>query len=61
MLMDTHHDHYCFVPQRVAEKLAKQGLSREEALLKLKKKFKLTHAEAMNATWWAYEKFGGVA
>ena len=53
---DDRYDDVCHIPNRAAENMKDQGLSREEIVRNLKRKFKLSHVEAEDVTSWVYRK-----
>lgn len=53
---DYRYDDQCFMPTRAAENMKHQGLSQEKTIRRLKRKFRLSHAEAKDATSWIYRR-----
>jgi hypothetical protein len=53
---DERCDKQCGIPNRAAENMRDQGFSWEEAIRRIKRKFKLSHADAVEATRWIYTR-----
>lgn len=53
---DIRYDNQCNMPYRAAERMKKQGFSREKAIHRIKRKFRISHADAVEVTWWIYER-----
>ena len=52
---DTPLDHTCHIPTRAAKNMRDQGFSYEEAIKRLRRKFKFSQVDAEETAGWIYE------